>query len=126
METKIRRRMGTGVTSGGALIVAGGLLGLQQIGYLPFIALSRGWPVILLVMALVRLAMTIQAPRWNGWTLLLLADWLFANTMTDWVYIQFTLPILMAGIGIAMILRTISQRHVDDRDEEFQANHYAT
>jgi hypothetical protein len=126
MEIETGRRVGTGIASGAALIVAGGVLALQQTGYLPFMALSRGWPLILIVMAMVRLAMTLQAPRWNGWALLLLADWLLANSMTDWVYVQFTLPILMAGIGVAMILRTISRRHADDRHEEFQANHYAT
>jgi hypothetical protein len=126
MEIETGRRVGTGIASGAALIVAGGVLALQQTGYLPFMALSRGWPLILIVMAMVRLAMTLQAPRWNGWALLLLADWLLANSMTDWVYVQFTLPILMAGVGVAMILRTISRRHADDRHEEFLANHYAT
>jgi hypothetical protein len=126
METEIRQRTGTGITSGSALIVAGGLLALQQTGHLPFDALSRGWPLILIVLALVRLAMTFNAARWNGWTLLLLGDWLLVNTMTDWAYLQFTLPILLAGIGVAMIFRTISRRQEDDRHEEFQADHYAT
>jgi hypothetical protein len=122
---QLNPHFGTRIVSGGALIIAGALLTAQQAGYLQSIALNRSWPLIIVLAALVQLARTMNAPRQRGWALLLMGDWLFANSMTDWTYAQFTWPILLAGVGTAMIVRAVSQRHPIDH-EEIRGNHYAT
>jgi hypothetical protein len=119
------RLFGTRVATGAALIFAGGLLALQQMGYLHAVALSHSWPIIVIVLALVQIGSSLNAPRQRGWSLLLFGDWLFANTMTDWTYAQFTWPILLAGVGAVMIFRAIEQRRTGDRDQ-MHGSHYAT
>jgi hypothetical protein len=116
---------GTRVATGTALIFAGGLLGLQQMGFLHAIALSHSWPIIVIVLALIQIGSSLNAQRQRGWSLLLFGDWLFANTMTDWTYAQFTWPILLAGVGAVMIFRAIEQRRTGDRDQ-MHGSHYAT
>jgi hypothetical protein len=97
----------------GTILVIAGL----GIGY----SLQRGWPVILIALGLVRLAMTMRSPRLSGWGLLLLGDWLFMNTMTDWAYERYTWPLLLAGVdywiiagGMTRVMRSIwnMERHV--------------
>jgi hypothetical protein len=116
---------GTRVATGAALMLGGGLLALQQLGYLHAVALSHSWPIIVIVLALMQIGSSLQAPRQRGWTLLLFGDWLLANTMTDWSYAQFTWPILLAGVGAVMILRAIEQRRHGGH-EEVHGSHYAT
>jgi hypothetical protein len=116
---------GTKIATGAALILAGGLLALQQMGYLHAVALSHCWPIVIIVLALMQIGSSLNAPRQRGWTLLLFGDWLFANTMTDWAYAQFTWPILLAGVGAVMIFRAIEQRRSGDHDE-IHGSHYAT
>ena len=116
---------GTKIAAGTALIVAGGLLALQQLGYLHAVALSHSWPIIVIVLALVQIGGSLNAPRQRGWSLLLFGDWLFANTMTDWTYAQFTWPVLLAGVGAAMIFRAIEQRRIGHQ-EQMHGSHYAT
>jgi hypothetical protein len=116
---------GARIASGAALIFAGGLLALQQLGYLHAVALSHSWPIIIIVLALIQIGSSLNAPRQRGWSLLLFGDWLFANTMTDWTYAQFTWPILLAGVGAVMIFRAIEQRRSGDHDE-MHGSHYAT
>jgi hypothetical protein len=124
-STAHSRPFGIRVASGAALILAGGLLALQQMGYLHAVALSHSWPIIVIVLALIQIGSSLKAPRQRGWSLLLFGDWLFANTMTDWTYAQFTWPILLAGVGTVMILRAIEQRRTGDHPE-MHGSHYAT
>jgi hypothetical protein len=119
------QRFGARIVSGSALIIAGAILALQQAGYLQFIALSHSWPLIVILLALVQLGITMNDSRQKGWTLLLFGDWLFANTMTDWSYAQFTWPVLIVGVGAVMIVRAISQRYQSDPATN-HGNHYAT
>lgn len=116
---------GTRVATGAALILAGGFLAIQQMGYLHAVALSHSWPIVVIVLALLQIGSSLKAPRQRGWTLLLFGDWLFANTMTDWTYAQFTWPILLAGVGAVMIFRAIEQRRHGDH-EQIPGSHYAT
>jgi hypothetical protein len=120
-----RNPFGTKIAAGSALIIAGGLLALQQMGYLHAVALSHSWPIIVIMLALVQIGGSLNAPRQRGWSLLLFGDWLFANTMTDWAYAQFTWPVLLAGIGAVMILRAIEQRRTGGQ-EAMRGSHYAT
>jgi hypothetical protein len=116
---------GLSIASGAALVFAGGLLALQQMGYLHALALSHSWPIVIIVLALFQIGSSLKSPRQRGWSLLLFGDWLFANTMTDWAYAQFTWPILLAGVGAVMIFRAIEQRRSGDH-EEIHGSHYAT
>jgi hypothetical protein len=116
---------GLSIASGAALVFAGGLLALQQMGYLHAVALSHSWPIVIIVLALFQIGSSLKSPRQRGWSLLLFGDWLFANTMTDWTYAQFTWPILLAGVGAVMIFRAIEQRRSGDH-EEIHGSHYAT
>jgi hypothetical protein len=133
MSTQIKKILGTRFIAGGALIVTGSLLLLQQAGYLHAVAVTRGWPMILIAFAIAQLGLSINESRQRGWGLLLLGDWLFANTMTNWAYAQLTWPIILTGAGALMIFRAIGRRGESDRRAESshdveRANqgHYAT
>jgi len=123
--TTTNKPFGLSIASGAALVFAGGLLALQQLGYLHAVALSHSWPIVIIVLALFQIGTSLNASRQRGWTLLLFGDWLFANTMTDWTYAQFTWPILLAGAGAVMIFRAIEQRR-SGHHEEIHGSHYAT
>jgi hypothetical protein len=129
MSTQITRSsskpFGLRIAAGAALVFAGGLLALQQMGYLHAVALSHSWPIVVIALALFQIGTSLNAPRQRGWTLLLFGDWLFANTMTDWAYAQFTWPILLAAVGAVMIFRAIEQRH-NGQQEDMHGSHYAT
>ncbi|HWX81440.1 MAG TPA: hypothetical protein VNZ02_15165 [Steroidobacteraceae bacterium] len=59
--------------------------------------IARGWPIILIASAILRLGTSIKESRQRGWGLLLLGDWLFANTMTNWAYAEISGPIILTG-----------------------------
>jgi Domain of unknown function (DUF5668) len=99
MESKAKMRVGTRLIAGTILVLAGGALALGDSGLFATVELHRSWPLILIAMGLAELAITLRSRRQSGWGLLLLGDWLFMNTMTDWAYQQFTWPVLLAGIG---------------------------
>src|ERR1700761_3615955 len=65
---------GLRVAPGAALVFAGGLLALQQMGYLHSVALSHSWPIVVIVLALFQIGSSLNAPRQRGWTLLLFGD----------------------------------------------------
>jgi hypothetical protein len=114
------RDLSTGrLLTGGAMIVAAAMLALQAVGH--SVDLSRSWPLFIIVLAFVQLAATFKERRLQGWGLLLAGDWLFANTMTDWAYVQISVPVLLAGIGLKIIIRGIRD-YRRDSDE----NRYAT
>ena len=134
MSIQIKKPYAARLIAGGALILTGALLLLQQAGYLHAIDVARGWPILLIGFGILQLGTSIKQSRQRGWGLLLLGDWLFANTMTNWAYAQITWPIILAGVGALMIFRAIGNRDVPARRDvpayrgESPANqgHYAT
>ena len=133
MSTQIKKFLGIRLIAGGAMMASGGLMLAQQAGYLHALDVARGWPIILIAFAIVQLGMSINESRQRGWGLLLLGDWLFANTMTNWAYAAITGPIILAGAGALMIIRAIGRRGESDRRDESvhryafaNIGHYAT
>jgi hypothetical protein len=100
------RDLSTGhLLTGGALVTAGVLLMRQSVGLVHVVDLAHGWPVFVIVLAFAQLGATLKDRRQQGWGLLLAGDWLLANTMTDWAYVQFSVPVLLAGLGFLTIIR---------------------
>lgn len=138
MSIQIKKTFGTRFVAGSALMVTGGLLLLQQAGYLHMIDIARGWPILLIAFGIVQLGASIKESRQRGWGLLLVGDWLFANTMTNWAYAQLTWPIILTGVGALLIIRAIGSRDKSTRgelayrgesghrDEPANQGHYAT
>ena len=88
-------------------------LGPGNSGLLKAVDLQRSWPVVLIALALAQLAMTMRSPRLKGWGLLLLGDWFLVNTMTDWAYLHFAFPLLVAGVDYWIIAGGMNRnRHV--------------
>ena len=121
MNARFKDPSPVSLLTGVALVTAGALLLRHSAQLLPDADLARSWPLFIIVLAFVQLAATFKAPRQQGWGLLLAGDWLFANTMTDWGYVQFSVPVLLAGIGLMTIIRGLRD-HSKGSDE----NHYAT
>jgi hypothetical protein len=107
--------------AGGALIAGGALLTAQTFGLLRFVDLGRSWPLFVIVLAFVRIGTTLRDRRQQGWSLLLAGDLLLANTMTDWMYVQYSAPMLLAGLGLVIIIRGLR-----DPSENSNENRYAT
>ena len=100
------RDLSTGhLLTGGALVTAGVLLLRQSAGLVHAVDLAHGWPLFIIVLAFMQLAATLKERRQQGWSLLLAGDWLLANTMTDWAYVQLSVPVLLAGLGLMTIVR---------------------
>jgi hypothetical protein len=106
------------VIAGTVLVIAGGALAFGIPGLLNAVDLQRSWPVILIALGLAQLAVTMRSPGLRGWGLLLLGNWLFMNTMTDWVYLRFAWPLLVAGVDYWIIARgmTRAKRSSMNRD----------
>jgi hypothetical protein len=100
---------GTRLIAGTMLVVVGGALALWNSGLLSAVDLQRSWPLVLIALALAQLAMTMRSPRLRGWGLLLLGNWFFMNTMTDWAYLRFALPLLLAAVDYWIIAGGMSR-----------------
>ena len=109
MNTQIRDLSTGHLLTGGALVTAGVLLMRQSAGLVHAVDLAHGWPLFVIMLAFVQLAATLREPRQQGWGLLLAGDWLLANSMTDWAYVQFSVPVLLAGLGLMTIIRGLRE-----------------
>lgn len=103
-----------------ALVTAGALLTRQSVGLSHAIDLVHSWPLFVIVLALVQMVATLKERHQQGWGLLLAGDWLLANTMTDWAYVQFSVPVLLAGLGLMTIIRGLRD-HSRRLDEDYRA-----
>jgi hypothetical protein len=107
MTIPTKDRFGTRFIAGIGLMITGGLLLVQQAGFLHAVDLGRSWPLVLIAFAIMQLTTSLKQSRQRGWGLLVLGDWLFANTMTDWQYAQYSWPILLTGLGAVMVFRAL-------------------
>lgn len=103
MEFQAKMPAGTRLIAGTITLIAGGVLALGYSGLLNAVDLQRGWPLVLIALALAQLAMTMRSPRLRGLGLLLLGNWFFMNTMTDWAFEQYSLPLLLVGVNCWII-----------------------
>jgi hypothetical protein len=119
MTTQTIRHSSATVIAGAALMATGALLLAQQAGFLNAINLARGWPIVLIALAMAQLAATMREVQQTGWGLLLIGDCLLANAMTDWAYAQITWTILLTILGGLMVVR--SRRREDSAQERHLA-----
>jgi uncharacterized membrane protein HdeD (DUF308 family) len=106
---------------GVALVTAGALLMRQPVDLSHSVELAQSWPLFVIVLAFAQMVATIKERHQQGWGLLLAGNWLLANTMTNWAYIQFSVPLLLAGLGLMSIIRGFRD-YIGHLDE----NHRAT
>jgi Domain of unknown function (DUF5668) len=109
MESQAKMQVGSKVIAGTILVIAGGVLALGNSGIFGAVELQRSWPLVLIAMGLAELVVTMRTSRQSGWALLLLGDWLFMNTMTNWAHQQFTWPVLLAAVGSWIIAGGITR-----------------
>jgi len=103
MEFQAKMPAGTRLIAGTISVIAGGALALEHFGLLSAAVLQRGWPLVLIALALAQLALTMRSPRLRGLGLLFLGNWFFMNTMTDWAYEQYSLPLLLVAVNYWII-----------------------
>lgn len=105
-----------GLLIGVALVTAGALLLRQSVDLSHSVALAQSWPLFVIVLAFAQMVATVKDRHQQGWGLLLAGNWLLANTMTNWTYIQISLPVLLAGLGFMSIVRVLRDcsRQVDE------------
>jgi len=120
MNARIKDPSAISLLTGVALVTAGILLTRQPAGLLHSVDLAHSWPLIVIVLAFVQMVATLRERHQQGWGLLLAGDWLLANTMTDWAFVQFSVPVLLAGLGLMTIVRGLSD-HSRRSDEDYRA-----
>jgi uncharacterized membrane protein HdeD (DUF308 family) len=121
MSTRSRDPFTAPLLIGVALVTAGALLMRQSADLSHSVNLAQSWPLFVIVLAFAQMVATIKERHQQGWGLLLAGNWLLANTMTNWAYLQFSVPLLLAGLGLMTIVRGFRDyiAHLDE-------NHRAT
>lgn len=107
---------------GVGLVTAGVLLLRPSVDLANSVDLVRSWPLFIIVLAFAQMVATIKERHQEGWGLLLAGNWLLANTMTNWAYIQYTVPVLLAGLGLMSIIRGLRD-HSGQLDQDHRATH---
>jgi uncharacterized membrane protein HdeD (DUF308 family) len=107
---------------GVAMATAGVLLMRQGLEFPHSLDLAQSWPLLVIVLAFAQMVATVKERHQQGWGLLLAGDWLLANTMTHWAYIEFSVPVLLAGLGLMSIIRGLRD-HSGQFDEDQRATH---
>lgn len=106
--------------TGVALVTAGALLMRQGVELPNSVDLVQIWPLFVIVLAFAQMVATVKERRQQGWGLLLAGDWLLANSMTNWAYVEFSVPVLLGGLGLAIIVRGLRD-HSGQLDEDHRA-----
>ena len=109
MESPAKMPAGIRLIAGTILVVAAAVFLLGKSALLSDVDLQRSWPLVVIALGLARLAMTMRSEQLKGWGLLLLGDWLFMNTMTDWAYQKFALALLVGGVDYWIIAGGLSR-----------------
>ena len=109
MEIQAKIPAASRLIAGTISAIGAGVLGLVYAGFLAAVDLQRSWPLVLIALALAQLALTMRTPRLRGLGLLLLGNWLFMNTMTDWAYEQYSLPVLLVAVNYWIIVAGTSR-----------------
>jgi len=120
MNARFKNPSTGSVLTGIALVTAAVLLTRQPVGLPHSVDLAHGWPLFVIVLAFVQMIATINELHQQGWGLLLAGDWLLANTMTDWAYVQISVPVLLAGLGLMTIVSGLSD-HNRNSDKDYRA-----
>ncbi|HEX3950324.1 MAG TPA: hypothetical protein VHW95_10785 [Steroidobacteraceae bacterium] len=103
METQAKMPSANRLIAGTISGIGAGVLGLVYAGFLNAVDLQRSWPLVLIALALAQLVLTMRTPRLRGLGLLLLGNWLFMNTMTDWAYERYSLPLFLVVVNYWII-----------------------
>lgn len=121
MSTRTSDPFTTTLLVGVGLVTAAVLLMRPSVDFANSVNLVQSWPLLIVVLAFAQMVATIRERHQQGWGLLLAGNWLLANTMTNWAYIQFTVPVLLGGLGLMTIIRGLRD---DSRqsDEEPRAS----
>jgi uncharacterized membrane protein HdeD (DUF308 family) len=121
MSTRSKDPFTASLLMGVALVTTGALLLRQSIELPNSVDLVQIWPLFVIVLAFAQMVVTVKERHQQGWGLLLAGDWLLANTMTNWSYVQFSVPVLLAGLGLMSIIGGLS-----DQNGILDENHRAT
>jgi hypothetical protein len=105
MSTRSHDPFTASLMIGVALVTAGVLLMRQGVELPNSVDLAQSWPLFVIVLAFAQMVATVKERHQQGWGLLLAGDWLLANTMTNWAYVEFSVPVLLAGLGLMTIIR---------------------
>jgi hypothetical protein len=121
MSTRSNDPFTVSLLIGVGLATAGVLLMRPSVDFANSVNLVQSWPLFIVVLAFAQMVATIKERHQQGWGLLLAGNWLLANTMTNWAYIQFTVPLLLGGLGLMTIIRGLR-----DCSEQSDKDHRAT
>ena len=121
MSTPSKDPFTASLLMGVALVTTGALLLRQSVELPNSVDLVRIWPLFVIVLAFAQMVVTVKERHQQGWGLLLAGDWLLANTMTNWAYVQFSVPVLLAGLGLMSIIGGLR-----DHSGVLQESHRAT
>lgn len=109
MSTRTSDPFTTTLLVGVALVTAAVLLMRPSVDFANSVNLVQSWPLLIVVLAFAQMVATIKERHQQGWGLLLAGNWLLANTMTNWAYIQITVPVLLGGLGLMSIIRGLRE-----------------
>ena len=104
MGTRTKDGLEASLLMGVALVTTGALLMRQSVALPNSVDLVQVWPLFVIVLAFAQMVVTVKERHQQGWGLLLAGDWLLANTMTNWAYVQYSVPVLLAGLGLMSII----------------------
>ena len=121
MSTRSKDPFTASLLMGVALVTTGALLMRQSVELPNSVDLVQIWPLFVIVLAFAQMVVTVKERHQQGWGLLLAGDWLLANTMTNWAYVQFSVPVLLAGLGLMSIIGGLR-----DHSGVLDENHRAT
>jgi cell wall-active antibiotic response 4TMS protein YvqF len=122
MSTRLHDPSADSLLIGVAMATASVLLLRQSTEFPHSVDFVQIWPLFVIVLALAQMLTTLKERHQQGWGLLLAGDWLLANTMTNWTYVQFSVPLLLAGLSLMTIIRGLRD-HSEQLEQDHRAAH---